>query len=28
MPDPAGYFYRFALPLSMLQRRHRVEPQG
>jgi len=22
MPDPAGYFYRFALPASMLQRRH------
>jgi F420-non-reducing hydrogenase small subunit len=23
MPDPAGYFYRFALPLSMLRRRQR-----
>jgi F420-non-reducing hydrogenase small subunit len=25
MPDPAGYFYRFGLPLSMLRRRHRSE---
>jgi F420-non-reducing hydrogenase small subunit len=26
MPDPAGYFYRFALPSSMLRRRHRSAP--
>jgi F420-non-reducing hydrogenase small subunit len=23
IPDPAGYFYRFGLPHSLLQRRHR-----
>ena len=28
LPDPAGYFYRFALPLSMLQRRHVTEQHG
>jgi F420-non-reducing hydrogenase small subunit len=28
IPDPAGYFYRFGLPLSLLRRRQRHTVSG